>query len=412
MLEKISHFLESKDFLIKKKRLHFIAIVFLSVLSITLLILLVEQASAYNYISVAVLAALAVSTILCFLLIKKGKIQAAFLFLSLILLAGITLIITNGQGIHDVSIIGIPAILIIGSIFSGRRFFFILSCLIVLSLGWIVFGDMFGFYTPASHGKGDTGDFIIVSSIIIFTALTVFIITNSQNIAFNQARIELHNRRKLAKSLGKSLQEKEILLKEIHHRVKNNLSVIISLLNIQGQSLENETHDILQKSINRIYSIALVHEMLYGKREKSEISMKEYVNDITSHILNSIQPHRNIAVNNMIEDLTLSLESAVPCGIILNELISNSICHAVTGDQIPEIGISMSENESAEIRLTICDNGNGFNEKLKKSDWKTTGLHLIDSLSDQLGGRIERSNSNGSCFVLTFPRHGRINNLA
>ena len=407
MFKNMSRFVNSGDYLVENKRLKFISNIFLSALSVALIILMFTELTYGGLLSVVVISVLLAFIFLCFALIRKNRIRLAFFILSITLLAGVTVVITNGQGIHDITIIAFPGILILGSAFTNRRYFIALTAMVLASVGWIAFGEMFGLYTAKIARKADPGDFVIVSTIVIFTAIAVYIITNSLNIAFSRAGTELHNRELLAEDLKKSLQEKDLLLREIHHRVKNNLSIIISLLNIQGQRAPSESQLILQQSINRIYSIALVHEMLYSKGGSSKISMKDYVADITTHIIDSLREYKNIEILNKIEFIQLPLETAIPCGIILNELITNSVKHGFnTGDE-GKIEIRMTDIGLKDIELTVCDNGKGYPERPPALKADSIGMYLVEQLCCQLDGKLEHHNDRGACFSLTFPKNGK-----
>jgi two-component sensor histidine kinase len=404
MFGKILRFFNSRDYLIESKRIRFISQVFLITLAATLLILILAELSNGGLFAVAIASVLLAFVFLCLILISKNKIKMAFFHLAIMLLAGITAVVTKGQGIHDISIIGFPAILIIGSVFTTRKFYVFLNVLVFLAIAWIVFGDMFALYTPRPHGRADISDFIIVTAIILFTAVSVYVIMNSQNIAFSKARMELQNRKLLARDLKKSLEEKDLLLREIHHRVKNNLSIIISLLNIQGENAASDYRQILQQSINRIYSIALVHEMLYSSSGSSRIPMKDYVSDITTHIIESQKEFRDISIENNINSIQLPLESAIPCGIILNELITNSIKHAFGKKAKGRIEISMEELADNKVELSVCDNGKGIPAETNGDQTTAIGMYLVEQLCYQLNSEMDRYNRDGACFSITFSR--------
>lgn len=399
----IQKFIRGRNYLSDKKRARSIAFFFLIAISIVISIIIVTGFLTGDSTSAVVASVCAGFMPVCFILIKRYKAKPAMFFLSLSFLTGVTFIATYGQGIHDISIITLPCIMILGGLFTDRKYFFVLTFLIMVSLAWIVFGDYFELYIPREHGPGDAGDFIITASLVLFASSLVFFLNNNQNLAFSRARKEILQRKKISSKLKKSLMEKEILLKEIHHRVKNNLSIIIGLLNIQSTDNEHSTKEIIEDSVNRIYSIALVHEMLYGNEGLSSIIMKNYINDITSHITSTMDNIRNVEIVNKVKDIRLTIDSAVPCGIILNEIITNSLKHAFSNNESGLITITMDENENTEIVLNVCDNGTGFpeQENLQEKN-KTLGIYLVHQLSEQMNGRIEQYNDNGACFRLTF----------
>ena len=207
------------------------------------------------------------------------------------------------------------------------------------------------------------------------------------------------------KDLARSLEEKELLLKEVHHRVKNNMQVISSLLNIQGETVEDEHFlSLLNESQQRIKSMSLIHESLYQSESLLEIDFDDYINMLANSLCRSYSvPGVSVYLDVNVDDLSLDIETAVPCGLIINELISNSLKHAFSemeGTGI--IRVSFSRQDGSYI-LKIQDNGKGLPESFDINNPTSMGLEIISILTQQLDGEICAQNEEGASFVITFP---------
>ena len=206
--------------------------------------------------------------------------------------------------------------------------------------------------------------------------------------------------------LASSLKEKEILLKEIHHRVKNNLQIVISLLDLQLASVQNSKNkEVLIQSKSRIYSMSLIHKKLYQSENLTEIGLKNYVNNLFDYIKNSsVDSNINVAYSIFIEDIKLSLDKSVPLGLILNELLTNSIKYGLDAmNPTNHIKLVIKVNDQ-KMKLTIGDSGNGYIFDKNIDVKKSLGLFLVKSLVRQLHGTIENY-SKDDLFVteITFP---------
>jgi PAS domain S-box-containing protein len=215
--------------------------------------------------------------------------------------------------------------------------------------------------------------------------------------------------RKIAdEAIRASLREKEVLLKEIHHRVKNNLQVVSSLLGLQSRTMEDTAiRRMFQESQNRVYSMALVHESLYQSENLSEIDFPAYIGQLTNHLLRSYGVDlQRIQVFASIENLLLNMDSAIPCGLIINELVSNSLKYAFPGGRKGVVRIAMEQDEDHRIRLEVSDDGVGLPEGIGFSSTKSLGLRLVRTLADQLGATVEMQKGHGARIVLTFQAGG------
>ena len=209
--------------------------------------------------------------------------------------------------------------------------------------------------------------------------------------------------KKVETQLKSSLEEKEVLLREIHHRVKNNMQIISSLLNLQSRYLNDEkTVNILNESRNRVRSMAMVHEELYRSRDLSKIDFADYIQRLLSGLFSSYGIDKNFIKPEInVEDVLLNIDIAVPCGLIINELISNSLKHAFTQGQKGKISIKFHPHGEKYV-LTVSDNGTGFPEGIDFKNTKTLGLQLVNTLVKQLSGSIDIYSSSGTSFKIIF----------
>ncbi len=205
--------------------------------------------------------------------------------------------------------------------------------------------------------------------------------------------------------LKESLKEKEVLLKEVHHRVKNNLQVISSILNLQSSYIEDvKTLSILKESQNRIKSMAFIHESLYQTNDLSKINFSEYVVTLSKNLVHSYRILSNSVVLNLdINKMTLSLDLSIPCGLIINELVSNALKYAFTSNKKGVITIKISCVKNT-VTLIIGDNGIGLpnNVDYKKTD--SLGLQLVITLVEQINGTIELDNEKGAKYKIVFKK--------
>ena len=211
--------------------------------------------------------------------------------------------------------------------------------------------------------------------------------------------------RKIAdESIRASLREKEVLLKEIHHRVKNNLQVVSSLLGLQSRTIEDSvTRKKFQESQNRIHSMALIHESLYQSENLSEIDFPAYIDQLAAHLFRSYGADpAHVKISPSIDNVRLPIDSAVPCGLVVNELVSNSLKYAFPEGRSGQIRIELKGGDSRHIRLEVSDDGVGLPEGLDIYSTKSLGFRLVRTLADQLGASMEIESKRGARIVLTF----------
>jgi len=218
---------------------------------------------------------------------------------------------------------------------------------------------------------------------------------------------DITERQQTENRLKASLKEKEILLKEIHHRVKNNLQVICSLLNLQSRQVENEpSFAMFEETRNRVRSMALVHEELYRSSDFSHVDFAGYVKNLIASLYRAYNMKgENIKLNVDVAEISLGVDTAVPCGLIINELFSNALKHAFppTWEGKAKIDVIIKESDDGDIVLTVRDNGIGIPKDLDIGQTQSLGLHLVRILAeDQLEGSIHIDRTNGTAFRIAF----------
>ena len=204
--------------------------------------------------------------------------------------------------------------------------------------------------------------------------------------------------------LKQSLREKEVMLREIHHRVKNNLQIISSLLKLQGGYTNDPiASEYLKISQQRVKTMALIHQQLYRSGDLSGIDFGEYLKKLIDHLLTAYGIDKNqIALVVKTKGIFLSIENAIPCGLIVNELISNSLKHAFYKQNKFRVAALLSQ-ENNTYNLTIKDNGKGFPKDIDFRNTSSLGMQLVITLTEQLGGEIQLNNSVGTEFIISFP---------
>ncbi len=201
-----------------------------------------------------------------------------------------------------------------------------------------------------------------------------------------------------------ALLEKEVLLKEIHHRVKNNLQVVSSLLSLQSRGVQDEaTRQMFKESQNRVQSMALIHEQLYQSKSLAELDFPAYIKQLVSHLFRSHQiSSSRIELKTKVDDVQLGVEIAIPCGLIINELVTNALKHAFPADCGGKIEIELKQRED-RLMLCVRDNGVGLPEEIGLRNSETIGLRLVRSLVMQLEGKARIQRSEGTAIQITFP---------
>ena len=219
-----------------------------------------------------------------------------------------------------------------------------------------------------------------------------------------QLKNELKERKHKEQVIKASLKEKEVLLREIQHRVRNNLQVVISLLRLQSKHItDKKAIDVLVETQNRVKSMALIHGRLYQSKDLANINFGEYINGLINHLLTTykVSP-ASIKTEVNVDNMISSIAMATPCGLIINELVSNTFKHAFPDEQNGEILIDLHSDNNNQCVLTVKDNGVGLPEKFDIKKSKTLGMQLISALVEQLDGKLGINRNGGTTFKLIF----------
>jgi two-component sensor histidine kinase len=220
-----------------------------------------------------------------------------------------------------------------------------------------------------------------------------------------ELREEIAVRKRVERQLNTALQEKEVLLKEVHHRVKNNLQIMASLLYLQAQQVENDNvRDVLQVGRDRIRSMAIVHEELYQAKDLANIEFAHYIRSLSQYLYHAygINPE-TVVLRIEAQKTILTVETAIPCALVLNELLSNALRHAFPNGRPGEIGIEFYEEDQRKW-LRFSDNGVGIPEPVNLAQPSSLGLSLVvDLVQKQLHGTLDIQRSPGAAFIISFP---------
>ncbi|VVB88283.1 PAS fold protein [uncultured archaeon] len=215
---------------------------------------------------------------------------------------------------------------------------------------------------------------------------------------------DITDRKQAEEQIMHSLKEKEVLLREIHHRVKNNMQIVSSLLWLQSKYItEKKYREMFKDSQNRIMSMSLIHEKLYRSKDMSKIDINEYITALANNLFESYGVKGAIALNINVENILLGIDSAIPCGLIINELISNSLKYGFPNGRKGEIMVSLRLSDGDKAELAVGDNGVGIPDDVDFRKTKSLGLRLITMLAeDQLQGEVNLDRSKGTEFKIKF----------
>jgi len=215
---------------------------------------------------------------------------------------------------------------------------------------------------------------------------------------------DITERKRAEERIEASLREKEVLLKEIHHRVKNNLQLISNLLELQCQFTQDpQVIPVFQDIQNRVMSMGLVHERLCQSQNLARISVAEYIQSLADYLYGIYgNPTDAIVLDTHIDDVSLGIDAAIPCGLIVCELVSNALRHAFPSGEGGKICIELHSDDDDQLTLVVSDNGIGLDPNLDFKDSPSLGLQLVNLLTKQLKGRIELDRSAGTAFKITF----------
>ena len=214
--------------------------------------------------------------------------------------------------------------------------------------------------------------------------------------------------------LRQLLSEKETLLNEVHHRVKNNLQVISSLLRMQGELLKDpQASAVLKESQHRVVTMALIHEQLYGSQHMDQIDFAEYTQTLVNELFYSYTGSADHVTGRLdTSRVLLKVEQAIPCGLIVNELVTNALKYAYPDGQSGEVIIGLTETADGVVNLSVSDRGIGLPEGLDWTNSESMGLPIVDLLAKQIGGKLSVRSGPGAAFTIEFPNEGKNANSA
>ena len=235
---------------------------------------------------------------------------------------------------------------------------------------------------------------------------------NGQPVGLRGILIDITEQKRAEQSMQRSLYEKETLLKEIHHRVKNNLQIVSSLLYLQAELIaDDKARTFLEESQNRVKSLAMIHEQLYLSPDLVNIDFTRYVHNLAAYLFDAymVDPDAIKLIIDVSEGLSFSVDVATPCGLIINELLSNAVKHAFPdgatspSGQQPEVRISLHPVDSERYVLVISDNGVGMPAEIDQGHTPSLGMQIVDVLTKQLKAQVEVDGRQGTTVKITFP---------
>lgn len=358
-------------------------------------------------------------TLLSWVLARRGKLRVVNFLLPIALLSVLTYRLYTSNGIHDRVVILYPLVIVFAALLLGRRAtatFLVLSIATVWSAIYLEMIDVI--VVVPTQINADVSDMLVVAIGFTATALVANII-NDINHRFaqlwaHQQALQQNNeelmrqiaeRQRVERQLQDSLREKEMLLKEVHHRVKNNMQIVVSMLNLQSAQVNDSTIlDVLRDSQNRVRSMALVHEKLYQSDNLAQIDCQDYLHHLTSALFHSYGSRLSpIRLEIEANDIALGVDSAIPCGLIVNEIVSNALKHAFPNAQRGTVIVRLCRREGDSLELSIEDDGLGFPVEKDFRNTDSLGMQLVLSLVRQLNGSIELIRLQpGSRFVIRF----------
>jgi PAS domain S-box-containing protein len=241
----------------------------------------------------------------------------------------------------------------------------------------------------------------------IGVSVTVSPIRNNKQVVIGISNIirDITERKRSEEQVKKSLLEKETLLREIHHRVKNNMQIISSLLRLQyGYIKEKKYQEMYKDNQNRIISMSLIHEKLYKSQNFTNVDFNEYIKDLITGLFQSYGVNTGkIALNLDIKNVSLGVDAAIPCGLIVNELVTNSLKYAFPDNRMGEINVAIRPVDENMIEMVVRDNGIGIPADLDMGKIKSLGLHLVKILAEnQLQGKMQINRNEGTEFQIKF----------
>lgn len=329
---------------------------------------------------------------------KHGRLAFASVVSATLSLIGATAVTIFSGGINS-PFIFILAIIVLGGYISARLFgkiYLIFIVVVVIAIYTISEGDFDIIRDQVPEPSKD-----------IFSLISLLFSVYILGGVFGKDILKAHNALNTSKEeIEKRIDEKEILLREVHHRVKNNLQTVSSLLNLQAKNSTNDTiKNLVLSSKNRVNSMAMIHEMLYLRDNLSKIEFRSYVKELTEYLIKSADgKNKNVIINIDIPDIRLGIDTVIPLGLLINEAVTNSLKYGFVEKGNGQIDIKLKKGSDGNTYiLNISDNGVGFAKELDFRTTKSLGLKLIHNLARQLRGSVKREPlSQGTNYSIAF----------
>ncbi|RKN80093.1 sensor histidine kinase [Ulvibacterium marinum] len=336
------------------------------------------------------------------------SLTLAYNIVSIMALVGATIITLYSGGINSPFIFVLALVVVAG--YMSTRSYGALYLYLILSIVLLI-------YAQSITDFSFTSNVVPEGSKDLFALLSVLFSVYLLGGVFGKNLLHVHHKLYKTKSeVEEKIKEKETLLKEVHHRVKNNLQTVSSLLSLQSRNIDDkQTKDLLKNSQNRVISMAMVHEMLYMREDLSKIEYKSYVEELAEYLVRSIKgTSSNITLDIDIPDIKLNIDTAIPLGLLINEAVTNALKYGIVDDSEGEIFIKLRRGDDGEYQLNIGDNGIGFPETMNHKTTKSLGLKLIHNLARQLRGSIIRDvTKKGTYYIVKFREiHQKVPSLA
>ncbi len=271
----------------------------------------------------------------------------------------------------------------------------------LLSVPMMTGGKVIGVITLQDYQKENSFDKSQLELLTTIASQAAIALENSH--LFAALQNELEEKKEAEKRIKASLYEKELLLQEIHHRVKNNLQIMSSLLRLQSSHFKDQkVQNIFKESENRIKAMAIIHNKLYNNPEYDRVDFEDYIKTLTQNLFLSYgESTDSILLEIQVEDVFLNIDTAIPCGLIINELVSNSLKYAFPDNRKGKITVNM-HFDNGDLMLLAKDDGIGVDKDILSKNHKTLGLKLVQLLTSQMDGTVELDTSRGTEFKIRF----------
>ncbi len=356
----------------------------------------------------AVLAGMSLVSILGIFLNKKGRFTAGGIIVCIAVVFTLDFNLVDGVGLADPALLSLPIFIMASGMILGRRVIPFMTALSIASVVVVGLLEMYEVIVVANNNPVTYGWLVIFTVMLLTSGIMVwYIIKDYENTLSSNSRVMGNLKKSHDEILAKGEQldnaeiEKSILLKEVHHRVKNNMQIISSLLNLQKRkNITEEQAEAFEELQNRIMTMSLVHEQLYSSENISNINAKQYIENLISMYLDSYKI-KNFKIELDLDDFNISIDKAIPLGLLVNEVFVNTYKYAFPEktDGIFSVVLKKKENKA---ELMLEDNGIGISsEKSGKKD--TFGQILIKNLAAQFQGKLDMKTDRGTSYKILFP---------